>query len=62
MAKLLSDALKYELAQEMGVAHKIKGRDYGDLTARECGNFVKLALMRAERAAANSPVPESTPR
>jgi small acid-soluble spore protein F (minor alpha/beta-type SASP) len=49
MAKLLSDALKYELAQEMGVAHKVKGRDYGDLTSRECGNFVKLVLLRAER-------------
>jgi small acid-soluble spore protein F (minor alpha/beta-type SASP) len=36
----------------MGVAHKIKGNDYGNLTARECGNFVKFALMRAERAAA----------
>ncbi|WP_031514891.1 small, acid-soluble spore protein, alpha/beta type [Desulfofalx alkaliphila] len=48
--KLMSDALKYEMAQEMGVAHKIKGSDYGDLTSRECGNFVALAIQRAERS------------
>lgn len=50
MAKYMSDALKYELAQEMGVAHKIKGSDYGELTSRECGNFVKLAIQKAERS------------
>ena len=49
MAKFMSDALKYELAAEMGVAHKIKGSDYGELTSRQCGNFVKLAIQRAER-------------
>ncbi len=50
MAKLMSDALKYELAREMGVAHKIRGTDYGELTSRECGNFVKFAIARAEKA------------
>jgi small acid-soluble spore protein F (minor alpha/beta-type SASP) len=49
MAKLMSDALKYELAQEMGVAHKIKGSGYGELSSRECGNFVKLAIQKAEQ-------------
>ncbi|MEG6615885.1 small, acid-soluble spore protein, alpha/beta type [Peptococcaceae bacterium 1198_IL3148] len=50
MAKLMSDALKYELAQEMGVAHKIKGNDYGELSSRQCGNFVKLAIQKAEQS------------
>jgi len=50
MAKFMSDALKYELASEMGIAHKIKGSDYGELTSRECGNFVKLAIQRAEQS------------
>ena len=49
-AKFMSDALKYELAQEMGIAHKIQGSDYGELTSRECGNFVKLAIQRAEQS------------
>ncbi|MBO8137307.1 MAG: small, acid-soluble spore protein, alpha/beta type [Desulfotomaculum sp.] len=50
MAKYMSDALKYEIAQEMGVAHKIKGSDYGELTSRECGNFVRYAIKRAEQS------------
>ncbi|AEG60928.1 small, acid-soluble spore protein, alpha/beta type [Desulforamulus ruminis] len=50
MSKYMSDALKYELAQEMGVADRIQGSDYGNLTSRECGNFVKLAIQRAERS------------
>ncbi|GAB6157108.1 small, acid-soluble spore protein, alpha/beta type [Desulfotomaculum varum] len=50
MAKYMSDALKYELAREMNAADRIKGNDYGNLTSRECGNFVKLAIQRAERS------------
>lgn len=49
-SKYMSDALKYELASEMGVAHKINGSDYGELTSRECGSFVKMAIQRAERS------------
>ncbi|MTI79383.1 MAG: small, acid-soluble spore protein, alpha/beta type [Firmicutes bacterium] len=38
------------LAREMGVEHKIIGvtSDYGNLTSRECGYFVKLAIKKAE--------------
>lgn len=50
MAKLMSEALKYDLAREMGVAHKIRGTDYGELTSRECGSLVKLAIARLEKA------------
>jgi len=50
MAKYMSDALKYEFAREMGVADRIQGNDYGNLTSRECGNFVKLAIQRAEQS------------
>ncbi|MBM7854706.1 small acid-soluble spore protein F (minor alpha/beta-type SASP) [Desulfohalotomaculum tongense] len=48
--KILSTAAKHLLAREMGVEHKIMGAtsDYGNLTSRECGYFVKLAVQKAE--------------
>lgn len=50
MGKIMSAQLKHELAREMGVEHKILGNhsDYGNLTSRECGYFVKLAIEKAE--------------
>lgn len=46
---MMSDALKYELAQELGFAHKVKNGDWGDITAREAGFMVRAAIERAER-------------
>ncbi|MBO8128210.1 MAG: small, acid-soluble spore protein, alpha/beta type [Peptococcaceae bacterium] len=60
MAKYMSDALKHEFAREMGVEHLIEGNDYGNLTSRQCGSFVKFAIMRAEQAMRNSPEPVGT--
>lgn len=51
MGKIMSAELKHFLARQMGVEHKIIGEhsDYGNLTSRECGNFVKLAVAMAEK-------------
>lgn len=46
---VLSDALKYELAEELGFAHKVRNGDWGDITAREAGSLVRAAIERAER-------------
>lgn len=46
---LMSDQLKYELAQELGFAHKVQQGDWGNITTREAGNLVKAAIIRAEQ-------------
>ncbi len=45
----MSDALKYELAAELGVDHIVRKEGFGGVTSRDCGNLVKLAIERAER-------------
>jgi len=49
---LMSDALKYELAQELGFADKVRNGDWGQVTTREAGSLVRAAIERAERQAA----------
>lgn len=44
----MSEALKYELAQELGFAHKVRDGDWGEITAREAGSLVRAAIRRAE--------------
>lgn len=46
---MMSDALKYELAEELGFAHKVRNGDWGEITAREAGSLVRAAIQRAER-------------
>jgi len=46
----MSDALKYELARELGFAHKVRAGDWGEITTREAGSLVRAAIERAERA------------
>lgn len=53
----MSDRLKYELAEELGFAHKVRDGDWGNITAREAGNLVKAAIARAERALADAGFP-----
>lgn len=52
---VMSDALKYELAQELGFAHKVRPGDWGEITAREAGSLVRAAIERAERQLAQRP-------
>lgn len=48
----MSDALKWDLAQELGVADIVSTEGWGGVSARNCGNLVKLAVARAEAALA----------
>ena len=66
MAKIMSEQSKYELAEELGFAHKVRNGDWGNITTREAGMLVKEAIRRAEREMAakrerniNSPNPNN---
>lgn len=50
---IMSDALKEELAEELGVAGLVRQDGWGSVSSRDCGNLVKLAIERAERALMN---------
>lgn len=54
----MSDKLKYELAKELGVADIVRREGFGGVTSRDCGNLVRLAIERAERALANQEINE----
>ncbi|MCL6581790.1 MAG: alpha/beta-type small acid-soluble spore protein [Firmicutes bacterium] len=65
----MSEALKWELAHELGVADIVAREGWGGVSARNCGNLVRLAVERAERALEReyasrppSPVPRPTLR
>jgi len=46
---VMSDNLKYELAKELGVADTVAKEGWGEVSSRNCGNLVRLAIERAER-------------
>ncbi|NLM96091.1 MAG: small, acid-soluble spore protein, alpha/beta type [Halanaerobiaceae bacterium] len=48
MAKIMSDRTRYELAKELGFAHKVKDGDWGNITTREAGLLVRAAIAKAE--------------
>ncbi|NLG86718.1 MAG: small, acid-soluble spore protein, alpha/beta type [Firmicutes bacterium] len=50
---VMSDELKYELAEELGVADIVRREGFGGVTSRDCGNLVKMAIERAERTLAD---------
>lgn len=52
MAKIMSDRTKYELARELGFAHKVKDGDWGNITTREAGSLVRAAIAKAEEVMA----------
>lgn len=49
---LMSDALKYDLARELGVADVVSTEGWGGVSSKNCGNLVKLAVARAQAAMA----------
>ncbi len=51
---IMSDALKYEFAKELGVADTVDKEGWGGVSSRNCGNLVRMAIERAERAMAQS--------
>ncbi len=46
---VMSDELKYELAKELGVDDIVRTEGFGEVSSRNCGNLVKLAIQRADR-------------
>jgi len=50
---VMSDALKYELAKELGVDHLVEGDYWGAVTSKDCGGLVAKAIEYAERALAS---------
>lgn len=48
-SRIMSEALKEELAEELGVAGIVREEGWGSVSSRDCGNLVKVAIERAER-------------
>ena len=46
---IMSDRLKLELAEELGIADVVSKEGFGEVSSRNCGNLVRLAIERAER-------------
>jgi len=44
----MSEKTKYQLAEELGFAHKVKDGDWGNITTREAGSLVRAAIAKAE--------------
>lgn len=51
---IMSDALKYEIARELGVDHIVAAEGWGGVSSRDCGNIVRTAIEIAERNVAAS--------
>jgi small acid-soluble spore protein F (minor alpha/beta-type SASP) len=45
----MSEAMKYEMARDMGVADIVEREGWGGVTSRQCGNMVRLAIEKAEQ-------------
>ncbi|MBM7555926.1 small, acid-soluble spore protein, alpha/beta type [Halanaerobacter jeridensis] len=48
MSRIMSEESKYELAQELGFADKVKDGNWGNITTREAGSLVRRAIEKAE--------------
>ncbi|WP_124726307.1 small, acid-soluble spore protein, alpha/beta type [Staphylospora marina] len=46
---IMSDALKAELAKELGFYDVVQREGWGGITTRDAGNLVKLAIQKAEQ-------------
>jgi len=51
---IMSENLKYEIANELGVSEKVKSNGWGDVSSRDCGNMVSKAIEIANRYADNN--------
>ncbi|BCV20843.1 small, acid-soluble spore protein, alpha/beta type [Moorella sp. Hama-1] len=51
---IMSDALKWELAKELGVADTVATEGWGGVPSRQCGNLVRLAIEKAEQSLVNN--------
>ncbi|MGI5880714.1 MAG: small, acid-soluble spore protein, alpha/beta type [Syntrophomonadaceae bacterium] len=46
---IMSEALKYEIARELGVDQLVSSQGWGAVSSRDCGNMVTKAIEIAER-------------
>ena len=46
---MMSEALKAEIAKELGVDNQVRNEGWGAVSSRDCGNIVKKAIEMAER-------------
>jgi len=46
---VMSETLKYELADELGVGDIARNQGFGEVTSRNCGNLVRKAIERADK-------------
>jgi len=51
---IMSEALKAEIAKELGVYNIVQNEGWGSVSSRDCGNIVKKAIEIAERNLGNS--------
>jgi small acid-soluble spore protein F (minor alpha/beta-type SASP) len=47
---MMSDALKAEIAKELGVYDTVSTEGWGAVSSRNCGNIVKKAIEMAEKS------------
>ncbi|AZO96310.1 small, acid-soluble spore protein, alpha/beta type [Halocella sp. SP3-1] len=48
MTCLMSEQTQYELAEELGFAHKVND-DWGNITTREAGSLIRAAIEKTEK-------------
>lgn len=46
---IMSESLKYEIANELGVYNTVKNEGWGSVSSRDCGNMVAKAIEIANR-------------
>ena len=47
---MMSEALKTEIARELGVYDTVRSEGWGSVSSRDCGNVVKKAIEMAEKS------------
>jgi small acid-soluble spore protein F (minor alpha/beta-type SASP) len=48
--KVMSEALKQEIAKRLGVDSIVLAQGWGGVSSRDCGNIVREAIRMAERS------------
>lgn len=51
---MMSEALRTEIAKELGVYEIVKNQGWGAVSSRDCGNMVTKAIEIAERSINNN--------
>jgi small acid-soluble spore protein F (minor alpha/beta-type SASP) len=50
VAKMMSDALKNEIARQLGVEGTVQREGWGSVSSRNCGRIVQQAIEMAENS------------